>query len=71
MGTGRRKRQTHRRVSTTATRMHLVNGGFGIAQKSSIGTELKKKLLLSHFYSESHPEQGSINLWFRWCFSEP
>ncbi|CAB0005048.1 unnamed protein product [Nesidiocoris tenuis] len=34
-----------------------VNGSIVIVPKSRIGTELQKKLLLTHIYSESLPEQ--------------
>ncbi|CAB0013881.1 unnamed protein product [Nesidiocoris tenuis] len=36
-----------------------VNGSIGIVLKSRIGTELQKKLILIHIYSESLPEQVS------------
>ncbi|CAA9997102.1 unnamed protein product, partial [Nesidiocoris tenuis] len=37
-----------------------VNGSIVIVLKSRIGTELQKKLLLIHIYSESLPEQVSV-----------
>ncbi|CAB0018501.1 unnamed protein product [Nesidiocoris tenuis] len=40
--------------------LHIVNGSIVIVLKSRIGTELQKKLFLTHIYSESLPEQVSV-----------
>ncbi|CAB0006343.1 unnamed protein product [Nesidiocoris tenuis] len=40
-----------------------VNGSIVIVLKSRIGTELQKKLFLTHIYSESLPEQVSVLMW--------
>ncbi|CAB0009364.1 unnamed protein product [Nesidiocoris tenuis] len=42
--------------------IYRVNGSIVIVLKSRIGTELQKKLFLIHIYSESLPEQVSVNL---------
>ncbi|CAB0014898.1 unnamed protein product, partial [Nesidiocoris tenuis] len=44
-----------------------VNGSIVIVLKSTIGTELQKKLFLIHIYSESLPEQVSVCPCVRVC----
>ncbi|CAB0001239.1 unnamed protein product [Nesidiocoris tenuis] len=53
-------RDIHFFSDTEITPGSRVNGSIGFVLKSRIGTELQKKLLVIHIYSESLPEQVSV-----------
>ncbi|CAA9999013.1 unnamed protein product, partial [Nesidiocoris tenuis] len=52
----------HFSIAKTNFTIYRVNGSIVIVLKSRIGTELQKKLFLIHIYSESLPEQVSLDL---------
>ncbi|CAB0008397.1 unnamed protein product, partial [Nesidiocoris tenuis] len=58
-GGGRGRLYGPTRGGSSLERPAVVYGSIGIVLKSRIGTELQKKLFLTHIYSESLPEQVS------------